>query len=101
MGLFVTSPFHPNLPSASDPLQTLALGDVTKRAMKHAANLLTVVAVVLFASVIGLWGYAFVYQPLVQGRWLFVISVVAGGLFWTGLKETARRKAESIDYTSR
>jgi hypothetical protein len=69
--------------------------------MKHVANLLTVGAVVLFAAVIGLWGYAFVYRPLVEGRWLFVISVVAAGLFWTGLKEAARRKAESIDYTSR
>jgi len=69
--------------------------------MKHSATLLTAAAVVLFAAVIGLWGYAFIYQPLIQGRWLFVISVVAAGLFWTGLKEAARRKAESIDYTSR
>jgi len=69
--------------------------------MKHYATLLTAAAVVLFAAVIGLWGYAFIYQPLIQGRWLFVISVVAAGLFWTGLKEAARRKAESIDYTSR
>jgi len=69
--------------------------------MKHSATLLTAAAVVLFAAVIGLWGYAFIYQPLIQGRWQFVISVVAAGLFWTGLKEAARRKAESIDYTSR
>ena len=68
--------------------------------MKHASNLLTVAAVVLFAGVIGLWGYAFVYQPLVQGRWLFVFSVVAASLFWAALKEAARRKAESIDYRS-
>lgn len=87
--------------SGSHPLQTLASSHVTERAMKHAANLLTVIGAVLFAGVIGLWGYTFIYQPLVQGRWLFVVSIVAGGLFWTGLKEAARRKAEGIDYTSR
>ena len=69
--------------------------------MRHVADLVTVAAVILFVGVIGLWAYSFVYEPLVQGRWLFVLSVVAGALFWTALNEAARRKAESIDYRSR
>jgi hypothetical protein len=55
---------------------------------------------VLLVGVIGLWAYEFVYEPLVQGRWLFIASVVAAGLFWTAVKGAARRKAESIDYRS-
>ena len=68
--------------------------------MRYAANLLTASAVVLLVGVIGLWAYEFVYEPLVQGRWLFIASVVAAGLFWTAVKGAARRKAESIDYRS-
>jgi len=67
--------------------------------MSHSASkLLTPAAVVLFVVVLCSWIYSFIYQPLIQGRWLFVISVLGAGLFWAALKEAARRKAESIDY---
>ena len=65
------------------------------------AKLLNGAAVVLLMSAIALWGYAFIYEPLVRGRWLFVGTILAGVLFWAGLKEAARRKAESIDYSRR
>jgi len=68
---------------------------------RHSGEVLKIAAVILFAGVTGLWGYAFLYEPLVQGRWLFVVSVVAVGLLWTALKEAARRKAESVDYPLR
>jgi hypothetical protein len=55
-------------------------------------------AAVLLVAATALWSYAFIYEPLVQGRWLFAVSLVAAALFWAGLRETARRKAESIDY---
>ena len=69
--------------------------------MRHADKLLTIAAAILFALVFGLWTFWFVYRPIVEGRWLFVISIVGGGFFWAALKEVARRKAESIDYRRR
>jgi hypothetical protein len=52
----------------------------------------------LMAIVAVLWLYAFVYQPLVAGRWLWVATFVAATLFWMALRSAAQRKADSIDY---
>jgi uncharacterized membrane protein len=69
--------------------------------MRLSPNVLNAVAAVLLLVVIALWGYAFVFEPLMAGKWLTVILFVAACLFWIALKEAARRKAESIDYRRR
>lgn len=68
------------------------------RFVRPISKLLNAAAAVLVVAVIALWGYTFVYEPLVAGKWLTVMLFVAACLFWIALREAARRKAESIDY---
>jgi len=64
-------------------------------------RLLTAVAAVLTVAVLAAWGFTFIYEPLVAGKWLAALTVIALVAFWAALKEAARRKAESIDYRRR
>lgn len=62
---------------------------------------LNLAAAILVVAVVIAWAYSFIVQPIVEGKWLAVMAFLAACLFWAALRETARRKAESIDYSSR
>jgi hypothetical protein len=64
-------------------------------------RLLNAAAAVLTIAVLAVWAFTFIYEPLVAGKWLAVITVIGLVAFWAALKEAARRKAESIDYRRR
>jgi hypothetical protein len=55
----------------------------------------------LIIAVLAAWAYTFIIAPLVAGKWLAVITLIALVAFWAALKVAARRKAESIDYRRR
>lgn len=59
------------------------------------------IAIGIMATVAVLWIYDFIYQPLVEGRWLWVATFVAAALFWMSLRSAAQRKADNIDYRRR
>ncbi|HEX6219027.1 MAG TPA: hypothetical protein VFZ35_07115 [Sphingomicrobium sp.] len=46
-----------------------------------------------------MWGYAFVYRPLVEGKWLGIAVIVASGLIGIAIGKTVRRRVENIDYS--
>ena len=64
-------------------------------------RLLNGAAALLIIAVLAAWAYTFIVAPLVAGKWLAVITLIALVAFWAALKEAARRKAESIDYRRR
>jgi len=57
--------------------------------------------VVASAAFVVLWGYVFLYDAFVQRRWLHVITFIGVTLVWAAIQEAARRKSDSIDYSSR
>ena len=62
------------------------------------AKLLNVAVAVLVATMAALSSYVLIYEPLVRGRWLYVLTLLAASVFWAALRGAARRKADSIDY---
>jgi hypothetical protein len=64
-------------------------------------RLLNAAAVALTIAVLAAWAFTFIYEPLVSGRWLALITGIALVSTLAALKEAARRKAESIDYRRR
>ncbi|EXG83024.1 hypothetical protein G570DRAFT_0001 [Sphingomonas jaspsi DSM 18422] len=64
-------------------------------------KLLNAAATVLTIAVLAAWVFTFIYQPLIEGKWLAVMTMIAAVALWAVLKEAARRKAERIDYRRR
>lgn len=98
------APSNPNvrflpIPVMVHPLLTPASRRDRFTTMKK--TLLNAAAAVLTIALLAAWAFTFIYEPLVAGKWLAVITVIALVAFWAALKAAARRKAESIDYRRR